>query len=62
MPSVINQLIKCLTDCKIKIKCKSKCCKCSECDCYFQEGNQISPQISNENSPEKHNKEYITEL
>lgn len=45
MPSFLNQLITCLSNCKCKFKCHSKCSKCMELDIEMQEG-----QISRSNS------------
>lgn len=60
MPSALNQLIKCLTLCKTKCHCKSKCSNCMELELDFQEGpqtpNNLTPQTSSE--IKQHNKKH----
>lgn len=56
MPSALNQLISCLSICRIKCKCKSKCSNCMSIELELEEGpksKSITPQTSSSknNSP-----------
>lgn len=69
MPSALNQLIKCLTLCKTKCHCKSKCSNCMELELDFQEGpksldnsRESSTQSEKINSKEKKSKDSIKKV